>query len=461
MHPTKSVVFFLFIFLFTSDLFAQRGISYPELSARNTAPAFYYDQTVIPVSDNKDNVLLHFRFAFNALNFRAITAFERSAGAPESANFFSEVDLMVEIEKLGSSERRPTSVDATSKRVSWSDIAFTDTYENTQSARNFIQGSISLQLEPGEYIHRVFIQSDNKDIRFTTNERQFSVPDFQNVKKAPIQFLSDFSNDKATLLNFGRTVLYAQDVEALIYIPNYSQNYTYTINVDEVRVSDRDTAFVKTHYSAPVGLDVFFSASEVSFTEKMDQSPQVKFTKSESGVHTFAHITIPKSSFPNSHFQVYLSRNGETIAHRYFRSLWIDIPISLLNLDVAINMMQYIVDQNTFREMRRGTTQEREEKFRKFWKERDPQPDSDYNPLMVEYFNRVDIAFDRFSSPTTPGYESDRGKTFLRNGEPDEISRTFPSGRPATEVWRYGQRTFIFEATSGFGDFVLVRQTRP
>lgn len=78
---------------------------------------------------------------------------------------------------------------------------------------------------------------------------------------------------------------------------------------------------------------------------------------------------------------------------------------------------------------------------------------------MVEYYRRVDIAYERFSSATTPGFTSDQGKTYILMGEPDKITRRFPPEQPVLEVWEYGERQILFQATSGFGDFQLIRSS--
>ncbi|HAC16787.1 MAG TPA: hypothetical protein DCE78_12715 [Bacteroidetes bacterium] len=134
------------------------------------------------------------------------------------------------------------------------------------------------------------------------------------------------------------------------------------------------------------------------------------------------------------------------------------MPTSLLNLDVALDNMKYIADETTIKELKRGNVSEKEAKFRAFWKEKDPTPDTDYNELMSEYYKRIDDAYKQFTTPSKPGYESDQGKIFIVYGPPENIERRFPPNGVTQEIWQYGSRTFIFNATSGFGDFELVTQ---
>jgi len=77
---------------------------------------------------------------------------------------------------------------------------------------------------------------------------------------------------------------------------------------------------------------------------------------------------------------------------------------------------------------------------------------------MAEYYSRIDHAYRNFSSLQTPGYETDMGKAYILYGQPINVERRLPANRPAREIWQYSDRTLIFEATTGFGDFRLVAE---
>jgi GWxTD domain-containing protein len=144
---------------------------------------------------------------------------------------------------------------------------------------------------------------------------------------------------------------------------------------------------------------------------------------------------------------------------RRVNSQWLDMPVSLYNLDIAIEMMKFIVDENQLSRLRSGSTAEKEQKFRDFWKQRDPSPNTEFNELMAEYYNRIDYAYKNFSSMQTPGFETDQGRAYILYGPPENIERRLPADAPTREVWEYSNRTLIFEATTGFGDFRLISQS--
>ncbi len=81
------------------------------------------------------------------------------------------------------------------------------------------------------------------------------------------------------------------------------------------------------------------------------------------------------------------------------------------------------------------TNEEREQFIQIFWKDRDPSPDTEENEFREEHYQRIAYANEHFSSGK-PGWMTDRGRTYVRWGKPDEIE-SHPAGgryeRPANE----------------------------
>lgn len=147
---------------------------------------------------------------------------------------------------------------------------------------------------------------------------------------------------------------------------------------------------------------------------------------------------------------------GTRLGGMTFLPRWYGMPVGLLNLDIAIDLMRFSIGRDELRAMRRGGAEEREARFRAWWAERDPTPETPFNELMAEYYGRIHHAYEAFSTPTVTGFDSDMGATWIRYGKPLSVERRLPAGSPALEVWDYGNRRFIFRATTGFGDFELV-----
>jgi hypothetical protein len=77
---------------------------------------------------------------------------------------------------------------------------------------------------------------------------------------------------------------------------------------------------------------------------------------------------------------------------------------------------------------------------------------------------RVEIANQRFTAMSRPGWKSDRGRVYLTYGEPSEIER-FPNQTDSKpyEIWYYneleGGVVFVFADITGFSSYQLVHST--
>src|ERR1019366_10399770 len=72
------------------------------------------------------------------------------------------------------------------------------------------------------------------------------------------------------------------------------------------------------------------------------------------------------------------------------------------------------------------TNEEREQFIEAFWQRRDPTPDTVENEFKEEHYRRIAYANERFASGV-PGWRTDRGRTYIVYGPPDEIE-SHPSG---------------------------------
>ena len=122
-----------------------------------------------------------------------------------------------------------------------------------------------------------------------------------------------------------------------------------------------------------------------------------------------------------------------------------------------------------------ATDEEREHFIKSFWMRRDPTPDSIENEYKEEHYRRIAYANARYASGI-PGWKTDRGRTYITQGPPDEIE-AHPSGgqyrRPSREgggftsthpfeIWRYRDTDDIesdifleFIDGAGTGDYRL------
>jgi GWxTD domain-containing protein len=104
--------------------------------------------------------------------------------------------------------------------------------------------------------------------------------------------------------------------------------------------------------------------------------------------------------------------------------------------------------------------------LRQFWKARDPDPKTPENEALREHVRRCEFANETFGEQIRKGLEgsqTDRGRIYVKFGEPEEIvSKPIqPRDKPLI-IWRYpGSKKFIFVDISGFGRYELIYTNFP
>ncbi len=101
-----------------------------------------------------------------------------------------------------------------------------------------------------------------------------------------------------------------------------------------------------------------------------------------------------------------------------------------------------------------------QEALDKFWKERDPNPQTEENEERDEFYKRVFFAIQNFSvGRFKPGWDTDRGRVYISLGTPDNVERYDYNmqGKPY-QIWYYYRqnRQYVFVDYSGFGDYELI-----
>ncbi|MFI5253517.1 MAG: GWxTD domain-containing protein [Bacteroidota bacterium] len=133
------------------------------------------------------------------------------------------------------------------------------------------------------------------------------------------------------------------------------------------------------------------------------------------------------------------------------------LPAPIIDLDAAIDELLYIADRDTLEKMKKADPATKKNMFLAFWKRRDPNPNTEVNELMEEYYSRVDYANKNFGH-YLPGWKSDRGMVFIIFGAPSNVERrSMNMDSNGYEIWTYFEqnREFVFIDQSGFGDYRL------
>ena len=99
-----------------------------------------------------------------------------------------------------------------------------------------------------------------------------------------------------------------------------------------------------------------------------------------------------------------------------------------------------------------------------FWKRRDPTPGTPVNETRQLFYDAVayaDKTFGESGRSAQPGWKTDRGRIYVKNGSPDEQLDRVQAGRSVPyQVWRYRRgrdRYYVFaDRSNGIGVYQLV-----
>lgn len=458
-----SIFFTLLLFLFVGMIpqteAQRRGeITYQSLLQRADQPAAYIDHVLLPGEGNESQIFVTFRLDYDFIPF--LKSRPNMEPPTDEAQYFAPVRMGVEIfEGKAPRSGRKSSDKLSVFRENWQDTVWVNTFEQTKSRYDYTQGFLNTSLEPGNYYYELQLSRAGSVREQSSNRRNFSLPNFSDTDSTSFILLDSYNLDndnfEGTLLNYGDEVLYGKNYSVLFMIPDSEESFSLSLQQVSAASTNRDTVFTKKLTEQDF---IYIESFGIDTDESADLL--LNGMLSQQG-HRFAVVNIPNQEFENASYRIELHENGKEkpIDTREVNSQWLDMPVSLYNLDIAINMMKFIADDTQLNRLRSGSAAEKENKFREFWKQRDPTPDTEYNELMAEYYSRIDYSYKNFSSMQTPGFETDQGRAYILYGPPENVERRLPADAPTREVWEYSNRTLIFEATTGFGDFRLISQS--
>ncbi len=134
-------------------------------------------------------------------------------------------------------------------------------------------------------------------------------------------------------------------------------------------------------------------------------------------------------------------------------------------LDDLFHKSKYIATHQEIEQYNSLTGKEGKQKFlSQFWNVRDTEPSTARNEFYLEYLKRIEISNNQYPALGKKGWQTDRGRIFLKYGEPGEIER-FPNqiDTKPFEIWHYneieGGIIFIFGDITNFSDYQLIHST--
>jgi GWxTD domain-containing protein len=391
--------------------------------------------------------------------------------------------------------------------VIWKKEHFASSFEASTSTDINLMGAVTFTVDPGSYAFRLRFNDLNTERTSTSMLRPVQVPDFSEASIGDAIVADKVSSTDIVrvieLTNLGGNAAYSEEALAVLplSLPSGTDlstaSLSYTLRevdaealykerrkrMEEAREYARremersqdresDTPLIVERMEELEGRTDIFSGT-VSGSDFLGIGPvsdahvsagRLNLVEAEGPTSTYlAVIDLKGPTLENGTYilSTTLKAGDETIENKTrIATHWRNMPYSLFDLDVALENMLFIVDKDELKAMRKGDPSEKLERFRAFWKERDPTPETAYNELMAEYYRRVDYAAVEYrtgADPSPDGLRSDRAKIYIVHGPPKDISRELPAGGGVLETWTYGDgRKFVFEAASSLDLFRIV-----
>ena len=310
-------------------------------------------------------------------------------------------------------------------------------YRDTNSPDKKVMLNNYYDLSPGKYVLK-FKLNDLNSNKSTTQQINIELKEFQSKKLA----MSD-----------------------IIFIQN---NPMYK---DSLR-SPRDFIIkANNNFPAPKGpIYIYFDFYTKQLNSEIEIDYRLKNKKGKTEIDTTVkkiidshltghYLTISKESLSGNKYTCIITvkdKDYKVTNEAGLSFFWIKIPQTDNDLSLALKQMTYILPADSLDKYEEADPEEQKRFFISFWSKMDPNPHTEVNELMEEYFRRVNYADHKFKVMNSPGWRTDRGRILIKFGDPDEIERhPFEVDSVPYEIWRYYtlQRIFVFVDQTGFGDY--------
>ncbi|MGD9899679.1 MAG: GWxTD domain-containing protein [Calditrichaceae bacterium] len=172
---------------------------------------------------------------------------------------------------------------------------------------------------------------------------------------------------------------------------------------------------------------------------------------------------MPSNLLDEGEYKIRFSTDGKerpVNQIKEFSVVWFTKPVYLYRTDLALRPMKYLLKEDELKIVKKMSADKMSAWFMNYWKEKDPTPETVYNELQDEFYQRVGEANRKFPSRFKEGWETDRGQIFLLYGEPQKIeNRRYATTTVPYIVWLYeeGMVSFIFVDQDKNGEFRLLK----
>lgn len=326
-----------------------------------------------------------------------------------------------------------------------------ETFEETNLTNKYLQAFLEFELIEDDYLIQPYLTLKNNNItvpfepineRIKTRKNGFVLSPiiYEEIKS------DTCGNSKKLLVNYGNSIPFSSSSYSII-IPIRD---TSILKV-KIKIAQAEKTILENDYFVKKGKIVF---------KDCDSNIKIILSKEDS---TNRYISLGNFTNLLQEGTARFSFNaGKDLKRDYDIDIaWVTKPRSLSDAEFAIKMLKIIEPKEKVDSLLSSSSSEYKKVLYEYWSKYNDGAKTPFNYLMAEFYNRVDEAIRRFSSLSKiSGAESDRGKIFVRFGNPDSIERVYNGQNSVLEIWKYIEleQEYIFKDDSGLGNYYLIKK---
>ncbi len=329
-----------------------------------------------------------------------------------------------------------------------------DNFDETNSHEKYLEGILSFRAHNGKFNLLPIISDENSGRDLRLHPIKFSTKPKESSNFIPpvicnsLQSKCDNSNS-FELTNFEGSIPFSED------------NYFMIISSPDTTIKQIKVSLVDKNDTVYSGSTESFFDSGISFKECGNN---ITIDEKNSGKQFRNFIVKDFSGKLNEgKYHVYIYKGRESKPDKFFilDVRWFNKPFSLYDPKEAIRILKYAADKKLVDSLLSFGSSKYKEVLFKYWKKFDPTKSTEYNPLMNEFYTRVDYAIRNFSPLSKKnGADTDRGRIYIIYGMPKKIERTSNKYGRMVERWIYEKpdRIFEFVEKDGTGNYTLLKK---
>ena len=324
---------------------------------------------------------------------------------------------------------------ATRRHIEAQEIVRVNSFRETSRSDESIIFQQLIAVAPGQYVLSLTVRDDG-GMKSSVHEEILSVPALAaGSLSSPIPVYSvtpRFSEDSLPALTASprATAAFGRDSVVNVYLEGYGVSGDSLPFLAAVRASD--------------GTAIWSASGELE----------------RHGSIYSGTLTIPASriGIGIATLEIVRSDQRDTAKTPLVVTFGDDIAVS--SFEEMLSFLRYFASASRLQALRDATADQRAAAWATFVRETDPNPATLEHEGLREYFERIQIANERFREEGSPGWLSDRGMVYITLGEPDQILEQTSGDfgqRGRLQGWEYRQHhiQLIFVDQTGFGRWRL------